>query len=145
MEGALYCIVVVFVTMIFVMFMGKSLDAFRLGEGYARSVGVNIKLCRVLIILLSSILSACVTAYAGPVSFVGIAVPFLMRESLKSSKPVILIPASFIAGSIFCLCSDLLSRMLFAPTELNISAVTSLFGAPIVIFMIIRRYKNREN
>ncbi len=145
MEGALYCIVVVFVTMIFVMFMGKSLDAFRLGEGYARSVGVNIKLCRVLIILLSSILSACVTAYAGPVSFVGIAVPFLMRESIKSSKPVILIPASFIAGSIFCLCSDLLSRMLFAPTELNISAVTSLFGAPIVIFMIIRRYKNREN
>ncbi len=145
MEGAIYCMVIVIISMFFVMLMGKSLDAFRLGEAYARSVGVNIRLCRVLIILLSCILSACVTAFAGPVSFIGIAVPFLMRESLKSSKPVILIPASFISGAIFCLISDLIARMIFAPTELNISAVTSLFGAPIVIFMIIRRHRKHEN
>jgi iron complex transport system permease protein len=99
----------------------------------------------VLIILLSSLLAACVTAFAGPVSFIGIAVPFLMRESLKSSKPIVLIPASFLAGAIFCLVSDLLARMLFAPTELNVSAVTSLFGAPIVIFMIIRRHSRHED
>lgn len=141
MEGAIYCIVTVSVSMIFVMSLGKSLDALRLGEAYARSVGVNIKLARICIIILSSILSACVTAFAGPVSFIGIAVPFLMRESLKSSKPVVMIPASFISGAIFCLISDLIARMIFAPTELNISAVTSLFGAPIVIFMIIRRHK----
>ena len=145
MEGALYSIVIVSVSFMAVMLMAKSLDAFRLGESYARSVGVNIKLCQVLIILLSSILSACVTAYAGPVSFIGIAVPFLMREALKTSKPVVLIPASFISGAIFCLLSDLLARMIFAPTELNISAVTSLFGAPIVIFMIIRRHRSSEN
>ena len=145
MEGALYSIVIVSVSFVAVMLMAKSLDAFRLGESYARSVGVNIKLCRVLIILFSSILSACVTAYAGPVSFIGIAVPFLMREALKTSKPVVLIPASFISGAIFCLLSDLLARMIFAPTELNISAVTSLFGAPIVIFMIIRRHRSSEN
>ena len=145
MEGAIYCIVIVAVSFIAVMMMSKSLDAFRLGESYARSVGVNVKLCRVLIILFSSILSACVTAYAGPVSFIGIAVPFLMRESLRTSKPVVIIPASFISGAIFCLLSDLLARMIFAPTELNISAVTSLFGAPIVIFMIIRRHKSHEN
>ena len=141
MEGAIYCIVTVSVSMIFVMSLGKSLDALRLGEAYARSVGVNIRLARTCIIILSSILSACVTAFAGPVSFIGIAVPFLMRESLKSSKPVVMIPASFISGAIFCLISDLIARMIFAPTELNISAVTSLFGAPIVIFMIIRRHK----
>jgi iron complex transport system permease protein len=145
MEGAIYCIVIVTVSFVAVMLMAKSLDAFRLGESYARSVGVNIKLCRVLIILLSSILSACVTAYAGPVSFIGIAVPFLMREALRTSKPVVLIPASFLSGAIFCLLSDLLARMIFAPTELNISAVTSLFGAPIVIFMIVRRHRNHEN
>ena len=144
-EGALYCVVTVSLAMVAVMILSKSLDAFRLGESYARSVGVNVKLCRVLIILLSSLLAACVTAFAGPVSFIGIAVPFLMRESLKSSKPIVLIPASFLAGAIFCLVSDLLARMLFAPTELNVSAVTSLFGAPIVIFMIIRRHSRHED
>lgn len=144
-EGALYCVVTVSLAMVAVMILSKSLDAFRLGESYARSVGVNVKLCRVLIILLSSLLAACVTAFAGPVSFIGIAVPFLMRESLKSSKPIVLIPASFLAGAIFCLISDLLARMLFAPTELNVSAVTSLFGAPIVIFMIIRRHSRHED
>lgn len=145
MNGVGYSFATISVTMLMVMLMSKRLDAFRLGESYARSVGVNVKLCRILIIVLSSILSACVTAYAGPISFVGIAVPFLMREALKSSKPVVLIPASFLAGAIFCLISDLIARMLFAPTELNVSAVTSLFGAPIVIFMIIRRHGRREN
>ena len=144
MNGATYSMAIVGVSMVLVMLLSKSLDAFRLGETYAKSVGVNIKLCRVVIILLSSILSACVTAFAGPVSFIGIAIPFLMRESLKSSKPIVLIPASFLSGSVFCLISDLIARRIFAPTELNISAVTSLFGAPIVIFMIIRRHRNHE-
>ena len=116
---------------------------FRLGKSYARSVGVNVRLCRIAIIILSGILSACVTAFAGPVSFIGIAVPYLMREVLKSSKPILLIPASFLSGAVFCMLSDLLARMLFAPTEMNISAVTSLFGAPIVIFMIIKRGRKR--
>ncbi|SFC54950.1 FecCD family ABC transporter permease [Butyrivibrio sp. YAB3001] len=144
-EGVIYCIVTVSAAMLFVILLSKSLDALRLGESYARSVGVNVKMCRGMIILLSSILSACVTAFAGPVSFIGIAVPFLMREALKSSKPIVLIPASFLSGAIFCLFSDLLARMMFAPKELNVSAVTSLFGAPIVIFMIVRRQNRREN
>ena len=144
MEGALYCVGITGISLFFVLLLSRSLDALRLGEGYARSVGVNTKICRILIILLSSLLSACVTAFAGPISFVGIAVPFLMREMLKSSKPVVLIPASFLAGAVFCSVSDLLARMLFAPTELNVSAVTSLFGAPIVIIMIIGRHKRSE-
>ena len=139
-----YAAVIVFTTFILVMLLSKALDAFRLGETYAKSVGVNVKACRVLVILFSSILSACVTAFAGPISFIGIAVPFLVRELLKSSKPIVLVPASFLAGSVFCMFSDLLARQLFAPTELNISAVTSLFGAPIVIYMMIRRRGNHE-
>ncbi len=139
-----YAAVIVFATFILVMLLSKALDAMRLGETYARSVGVNVKACRVLVILLSSVLSACVTAFAGPISFIGIAVPFLVRELLKSSKPIVLVPASFLAGSVFCMFSDLLARQMFAPTELNISAVTSLFGAPIVIYMMVRRRGNHE-
>ena len=139
-----YAAVIVFTTFILVMLLSKALDAMRLGETYARSVGVNVKACRVFVILLSSVLSACVTAFAGPISFIGIAVPFLVRELLKSSKPIVLVPASFLAGSVFCMFSDLLARQLFAPTELNISAVTSLFGAPVVIYMMIRRRGNHE-
>ncbi|SFK45264.1 iron complex transport system permease protein [Lachnospiraceae bacterium KH1T2] len=144
MSGVIYSAIIVGVSFAAVMLLSKALDAFRLGETYAKSMGVNIKACRILIIMLSSILSACVTAFAGPISFIGIAVPFLVREVLKSSKPLILIPASFLAGSVFCMTSDLLARQLFAPTEINISAVTSLFGAPIVIIMIIknRHYRN---
>lgn len=144
METVKYAAVIVLTTFILVMLLSKALDAFRLGETYARSVGVNVKACRVLVILLSSVLSACVTAFAGPISFIGIAVPFLVRELLKSSKPIVLVPASFLAGSVFCMFSDLLARQLFAPTELNISAVTSLFGAPVVIYMMIRRRGNHE-
>ena len=139
-----YAAGIVFVTLVSVMLLSKALDALRLGETYARSVGVNVKVCRVLVILFSSVLSACVTAFAGPISFIGIAVPFLVRELLKSSKPIVLVPASFLAGSVFCMFSDLLARQMFAPTELNISAVTSLFGAPIVIYMMVRRRGNHE-
>ncbi len=139
-----YAAGIVFVTLVSVMLLSKALDALRLGETYAKSVGVNVKVCRVLVILFSSVLSACVTAFAGPISFIGIAVPFLVRELLKSSKPIVLVPASFLAGSVFCIFSDLLARQMFAPTELNISAVTSLFGAPIVIYMMVRRRGNHE-
>lgn len=142
--GTVFCAVIVGVVFVMVMLLSKSLDALRLGESYAASLGVNVRASRVMVILLSSVLSACVTAFAGPVSFIGIAVPFLMRQLLKTSKPVVLIPASFLAGSVFCMFSDLLARVLFAPTELNISAVTSLFGAPIVIFMILRRNGRNE-
>ena len=144
MNSVGYSAVIVIAAFVMTMFLSKSLDALRLGETYAGSVGVDVKSCRLLIILISSILSACVTAFAGPVSFIGIAVPFLMRQSLGSSRPVLLIPASFLAGSVFCMFSDLLARVMFAPMEINISAVTSLFGAPIVIFMILRRNKKHE-
>ncbi|XCP86556.1 iron ABC transporter permease [Roseburia hominis] len=123
--------------------LSKPIGAYQLGEAYAQSMGVNIKVFRVLIILLSSILSACVTAFAGPISFVGIAVPFLTRKAFGTSKPIVVIPGTFFAGAVFCMVCDLIARMVMAPVELNISTVTSMLGAPVVIYMMVKREKGR--
>lgn len=119
--------------------LSKPICAYALGEGYAKSMGVRVKPFRVALILLSSLLSACVTALAGPISFVGIAVPHITRSLLKSSRPAYVIPASFLCGAVFCGFCDLLARMVFAPTELAIGTVTSIFGAPVVIYMMVRK------
>lgn len=135
--------VIVGITVIFTFFLSKPIGAYQLGEGYAQSMGVNIKLFRVALILLSSILSACVTAFAGPISFVGIAVPFLTRKAFGTARPLVIIPGTFFAGAVFCMLCDLIARMVLAPTELNISTVTSILGAPIVIYMMLKREKGR--
>ena len=96
-----------------------------MGEAYAQNMGVNVRRFRVGLILLSSVLSACVTAFAGPISFVGIAVPHLIKRLFKTAKPIILIPACFVGGGAFCLFCDLIARTLFSPTELSISAVSA--------------------
>jgi iron complex transport system permease protein len=119
--------------------LSKPMSAYQLGESYAKNMGVDLKLFRTALILLSSILSACVTAFAGPVSFVGIAVPHLVRSAFGTSKPIVIIPASFIGGAVFCLVCDLIARMLFAPVELSISTVTAVFGAPVVIMAMLSR------
>ena len=137
-------LIIVGICSIFTFFLSKPIGAFQLGENYAQSMGVNVRRFRILLILLSSLLAACVTAYAGPISFVGIAVPFLMKRSLKTAKPLVVIPATFLGGAVFCTFSDLIARTAFAPTELNISTVTSLFGAPIVIYMLLNNRKNKE-
>ena len=131
--------VVVGITLALTFLLSKPIGAYQLGEAYAQSMGVNIKFFRVALILLSSILSATVTAFAGPISFVGIAVPFLMKRSFGTSRPLIIIPGTFLGGAVFCMMCDLIARMAFAPLELNISTVTSIFGAPVVIFMMLRK------
>ena len=135
--------ILVGVTTLAVFLLSKPIGAYQLGEAYAQSMGVNIRLFRVTLILLSSILSACVTAFAGPISFVGIAVPYLVKRLLNTSKPIVVIPAVFLGGAVFCMGCDLIARTAFAPTELNISTVTSVFGAPVVIGMMLRRNKER--
>lgn len=135
--------IVVGITLILTFLLSKPIGAYQLGESYAQSMGVNVKAFRVALILLSSILSACVTAFAGPISFVGIAVPFLIKRALNTSRPLVVIPGTFLGGAVFCMICDLIARMAFAPLELNISTVTSVFGAPIVIFMMLRRKGGR--
>lgn len=136
---------VVFPTAVFVFVLSKPISAYALGEGYALSVGVNVRRFRVLLILLSSVLSAGVVAFAGPISFVGIAVPHIVRMMLKTSRPILLIPACFLCGSVFCMLCDLAARTMFAPTELSISTVTSAIGAPIVIWLMVSRSAQRES
>ena len=129
----------VLVLLILAFLLSKPIGAYQMGESYARSMGVNVRRFRVELILLSSLLSACVTAFAGPISFVGIAVPHLVKSMLKTAKPLVVIPACFLGGAVFCLFCDLLARTMFAPTELSISSVTAVFGAPVVIAMMISR------
>ena len=133
---------VVLVTVVLVFWIAKPLSAYQLGEVYAQNMGVNIPAFRVLLVILSSILSACIVAFAGPISFVGVAVPHLVKSLLRPTKPILMIPACFLGGSVFCLFCDLLARMLFAPTELSISTVTAVFGAPVVIIVMMRRKKS---
>ena len=135
--------VVVGIAFVCTFLLSKPVSAYQLGEAYAQSMGVNIQVFRVVLILLSSVLSASVTAFAGPISFVGIAVPFLTRKAFGTSKPIVIIPGTFFAGAVFCMICDLIARMALAPVELNISTVTSILGAPIVIYMMVKREKGR--
>ena len=125
--------------LVLAFFLSKPIRAYQLGEVYAQNMGVHLRAFRTALILLSSVLSACVTAFAGPISFVGIAVPHLMKSLFGTAEPLILIPASFLGGGAFCLLCDLIARTAFAPTEVSISSVTAVFGAPIVIYMMIHR------
>ncbi len=127
-----------------VFLLSKPISAYQLGEVYARNMGLNVRTFRMLLVILSSILSACVTAFAGPVSFVGIAVPHLVKSLLGTARPLLMIPACFLGGAVFCLFCDLLARTMFAPTELSISTVTAIFGAPVVIYIMIHRKKERH-
>ena len=123
--------------------LSKPMSAYQLGESYAKNLGVDLRYFRLALILLSSLLSACVTAFAGPVSFVGIAVPHIVRSAFGTTKPIIIIPASFLGGAAFCLICDLIARMLFAPVELSISTITAVFGAPVVIAAMLSRGQKR--
>ena len=125
------------------LFMAKPVSAYQLGEVYAANMGVNIRRFRLALILVSSILSACVTAFAGPVSFVGIAVPRLIKGLFQTAKPLVMIPGCFLGGAVFCCFCDMIARTLFAPVELSISTVTAIFGAPVVIYMMVHKGERR--
>lgn len=135
---------VIFPALIAAFLLSKPMSAFQLGENYAKTMGINVTMFRVALVLLSGLLSSCVTAFAGPVSFVGIAVPHIVKNMLGTAKPILVIPASFLGGAVFCLGCDLIARTLFAPTELSISSVTAVFGAPVVIWIMLSREKRSQ-
>ena len=131
----------VFLSLLGAFLLSKPMAAYQMGEGYARSLGVNLRVFRFFLIFLSSLLAACVTAFAGPISFLGVAAPHLMKRLFGTERPIIMIPACFMGGAVFCLGCDLMARMLFAPTELSISTVTAVFGAPVVLWVMLSRKK----
>ncbi len=121
------------------LFLAKPIRAYQLGEQYAYGLGVDLRMLRIALILISSLLSACATAYAGPVSFVGIAVPNILALLGKREDSHFMLPAAFLGGGAFCLFCDLVARLAFQPTELSISTVTAVFGAPVVLAVMLRR------
>ena len=136
--------IVVAVTFLMVILLAKPLEAYQLGETYAQNLGVNLRTLRILLVVLSSVLSACIVAFAGPISFVGIAVPQLIRKLFGTTKPLLMIPACFLGGSVFCLFCDLLARTWMAPTELGISTVTAIFGAPVVLWIMVSKSRRER-
>ncbi len=132
--------IIVVICLIATLCIAKPISAYRLGESYAANVGVNIKLLRIELILLSSLLAACVTAFAGPISFVGIAVPHLVKRSVRTTRPLVLIPGCFVLGAVVTLFCDGIARTLFAPTELSISSVTAVLLVPVVIWMMLSKH-----
>ena len=135
--GAAACVVLPALAAAFLL--SKPMAAYQMGESYAKSVGVPVRAFSTALVLLSSLLSACVTAFAGPISFVGIAVPHLVKQLFGSARPLVVLPGCCLGGAAFCLLCDLIARSMFAPTELSISAVTAVFGAPVVIWLLVRR------
>jgi len=119
--------------------LSKPLNAMLLGENYAKTMGVNVKFIRVMIVLLSAVFAAVVTAYCGIVAFVGLAVPHIAKLALKASDHRLLIPATALAGAAITVACDVAARMLLSPVELPISVITSLFGAPVVVYLVLER------
>ena len=136
--------VLIAVVSIIVFSLSKPIGAYQSGERFAETVGVHVRFLQLAIIVLSSLLSGVVTAFAGPVSFVGVAVPFIVRVIMKDRRPLVMIPALFLTGAVFTLVADLIARMILSPMELSLSTVTSVIGAPIVLVMMVGRKKERE-
>lgn len=119
----------------------KDLNAFLLGENYARSLGVKITRSRVLIFISTSLLAGTVTAFCGPIGFIGIAVPHVCRVIFRTSNHVVLIPAVIMAGSIVMLFSDIVSQLPGMQTTLPINSVTAITGIPVIVWMIVKNKK----
>ncbi len=123
------------------IFSIKSLNAFLLGENYAQSMGVKIKQARYLIILATGILAGGITAFAGPIAFIGLAVPHLTRQVFKTSDHKILIPAVIVVGAVLMLLCDTVAQLPSSVNVLPINAITSIIGAPVVIWLLVRKRK----
>ncbi|MGJ8745852.1 FecCD family ABC transporter permease [Polaribacter sp.] len=117
----------------------KPLNCFLLGENYAKSLGVNVKKSRNIILLITSVLTGVITAFSGPIAFVGLAVPHIARMLFSSSNHKILLPAVAIIGAIVLLICDAIAQLPTSEFTLPINAITSLFGAPVVIWLLIRK------
>ncbi len=130
-----------FIGLIISFFMIKQLDVIMLGEKYSLSSGVNLQLVRALIFISTSIMAGSVTAFCGPIAFIGVAVPHLSRMIFKTSSHIILLPATILIGSVTMLLSDIISQLPGLNITLPINAITSILGVPVIIWII---FKNKR-
>ncbi|WP_240472317.1 FecCD family ABC transporter permease [Mangrovimonas xylaniphaga] len=119
----------------------KALNTLLLGENYAKSLGLNIKQSRLVIIFATSLLAGTITAFAGPIAFIGLAIPHMVRQVFNTSNHKILLPAVFLLGAIIMLICDSIAQLPHSDFSLPINAITSLIGAPVVIWLLVRKRK----
>ncbi len=127
--------------MLLTIFSIKALNTFLLGENYAKSLGLNIKQSRLVIILATSLLAGTITAFAGPIAFIGLAIPHMTRQLFHTSNHKILLPAVFLFGAIVMLICDSIAQLPTSDYTLPINAITSLIGAPVVVWLLVRKRK----
>lgn len=134
-------LVVFLIGITFVIFIIKPLNSLLLGENYAKSMGVNVKRTRNLTLISTSLLTGVITAFSGPIAFIGLAVPHLTKLLFSTSNHKILVPAVAISGAIIMLICDSIAQLPTSEYTLPINAITSLFGAPIIIWLLVRKRK----
>nr|WP_297911407.1 iron ABC transporter permease [uncultured Allomuricauda sp.] len=132
---------VLVLTLLFSLFYSKEMNALLLGENYATGVGVNVSRTRLKLILTTSIIAGTVTAFTGPIAFIGVAVPHLARLLFRTSNHKVLIPATMMCGMVIMLVCDIVSQVPGAQTTLPLNSVTALFGAPVILAIIIKSKK----
>ena len=133
--------VIYVIGIIFSVLSIKGLNTLLLGENYAKSLGLNIKQSRLLIIIATSLLAGTITAFAGPIAFIGLAIPHVTRQVFNSSNHKILLPAVFLFGAIIMLICDSIAQLPNTDYLLPINAITSLIGAPVVVWLLVRQRK----
>ena len=119
----------------------KPLNSLLLGENYAKSLGINVKQSRIIILIITSLLTGVITAFSGPIAFIGLAVPHLAKLIFTTSNHKTLIPATALTGALVLLICDIIAQVPTSEFTLPINAITSLFGAPVVIWLLIRKKK----
>ncbi|MFC7358529.1 FecCD family ABC transporter permease [Jejudonia soesokkakensis] len=140
-SGVFILVICCLIGLLLSVFNSKSLNALLLGENYAKSMGLQMKKTTFLIIIATSLLAGSITAFAGPIAFVGLAVPHLTRQFIKTSNHFILIPTVLLCGAILMLLCDTVAQLPFSEYTLPINAITSLLGAPVVIWLLVRKRK----
>lgn len=119
----------------------KALNTLLLGENYAKSLGLNINQSRFVIIIATSLLAGTITAFAGPIAFIGLAIPHMVRQVFTTANHKVLLPAVFLFGAIVMLICDSIAQLPTSDYTLPINAITSLIGAPVVIWLLVRKRK----
>ena len=140
-DGILILVCCIAIGLLISMFTIKALNALLLGENYAKSMGINLKLATFWIIIATSLLAGSINAFTGPIAFVGLAVPHLTRQYINSSNHMVLLPAVFMSGAVLMLICDTVAQLPFSELTLPINAITSLIGAPVVIWLLVRKRK----
>lgn len=119
----------------------KALNTLLLGENYAKSLGLNITKSRLIIIIATSLLAGTITAFAGPIAFIGLAIPHIVRQIFTTANHKVLLPAVFLFGAIVMLICDSIAQLPTSDYTLPINAITALLGAPVVIWLLVRKRK----